>query len=80
MCCTTASFICDTFLKPSLVSHGLLAFYIIVIPLRVTVSAIKLAELPGKILVVHVQPVVFWQVATYHFFIVNNIVRDLGIF
>jgi hypothetical protein len=67
-------------LEAQLFGHGVLRLYIIVIPLGVTVCRIKLAELPGKILVVQMQPIVLGQLAFYYFFIVQNIVGYLGIF
>jgi len=66
--------------KAKFMRRFLLDADVVIIPLLITEGSIKLAVLPGEILVVQVQPVVFGQIAFYYFFVINHIIRDLGIF
>ena len=49
------------------------------VPRLSAVIGVKLAEHPGEILVVQVQPVVLRQFALQHFRIIHHIIRDFSV-
>lgn len=60
--------------------HRLVGAHIVLIPGHVPVGAVKLAILPGEILMVQMQPVIIGQFAFQHLVIPEAVVIHLGIF